>query len=92
MNVPSVEELCKRADVLSLHVPLSQSTTGMIGEKEIRSLRRGSVLLNTSRGRVVDEEAIIRALDDGHGKILFFVFDAYPSHALAFISWLGCVP
>ena len=72
---PSMEELCRRADVLSLHVPLSQSTTGMIGEKEIRSLRRGSVLLNTSRGRVVDEEAIIRALDDGHvcKKIIFRV-------------------
>lgn len=67
---PSVEELCRQADVLSLHVPLNQSTTGMIGEKEIRSLRRGSVLLNTSRGRVVDEEAMIRALVDGHVIII----------------------
>lgn len=74
---PSVEELCRQADVLSLHVPLNQSTTGMIGEKEIRSLRRGSVLLNTSRGRVVDEEAMIRALVDGHVNYFISSFGAF---------------
>ncbi|KAG1818341.1 hypothetical protein EV424DRAFT_1528095 [Suillus variegatus] len=71
--VSSVEELCKQADVLSLHVSLNQSTAGMIGEKEIRTLRRGSVLLNTSRGRIVDQEAMIRALG---GRS--FGLDVYP--------------
>ncbi|KAG1794356.1 D-isomer specific 2-hydroxyacid dehydrogenase [Suillus plorans] len=74
--VSSVEELCKQADVLSLHVPLNQSTAGMIGEKEIRTLRRGSVLLNTSRGRIVDQEAMIRALEDGH--LSSVGLDVYP--------------
>lgn len=64
--VSSVEELCKQVDILSLHVPLNQSTAGMIGEKEIRTLQRGSILLNTSRGRIMDQEAMIRALEDGH--------------------------
>ncbi|KAG2062461.1 hypothetical protein BDR04DRAFT_1063103, partial [Suillus decipiens] len=74
--VSSIEELCKQADVLSLHVPLNQSTVGMIGEKEIRTLRRGSILLNTSRGRIVDQEAVIRALEDGH--LSSVGLDVYP--------------
>lgn len=74
--VSSIEELCKQVDVLSLHVPLNQSTVGMIGEKEIRTLRRGSILLNTSRGRIVDQEAVIRALEDGH--LSSVGLDVYP--------------
>ncbi|KAG1721406.1 hypothetical protein EDB19DRAFT_1898330 [Suillus lakei] len=74
--VSSVEELCKQADILSLHVPLNQSTAGMIGEKEIRTLRRNSVLLNTSRGRIVDQEAMVRALEDGH--LSSVGLDVYP--------------
>ncbi|KAG1827812.1 D-isomer specific 2-hydroxyacid dehydrogenase [Suillus variegatus] len=74
--VSSLEELCKQADVLSLHVPLNQSTAGIIGENEIRTLRRGSVLLNTSRGRIVDQEAMIRALEDGH--LSSVGLDVYP--------------
>jgi len=86
-----VEELCKQADVLSLHVPLNQSTAGMIGEKEIRTLQRGSVLLNTSRGRIVDQEAMIRALEDGHVTLLLSSCCLF-SQLSAFISRLGCIP
>jgi phosphoglycerate dehydrogenase-like enzyme len=89
--VSSVEELCKQADVLSLHVPLNQSTAGMIGEKEIRTLQRGSVLLNTSRGRIVDQEAMIRALEDGHVTLLLSSCCLF-SQLSAFISRLGCIP
>ncbi|KAG1903239.1 uncharacterized protein F5891DRAFT_1185386 [Suillus fuscotomentosus] len=71
--VSSVEELCKQADVLSLHVPLNQSTAGMIGEKEIRILRRGSVLLNTSRGRIVGPRG-----DDTSTGGRSFGLDVYP--------------
>ncbi|KAH7906803.1 D-isomer specific 2-hydroxyacid dehydrogenase [Hygrophoropsis aurantiaca] len=62
----SVEALCAEADVLSVHVPLRSDTVGLIGEKEIRTMKRGSILVNTARGKVVDEEAMIRALEDGH--------------------------
>ena len=66
--VETLEELCKQVDVLSVHVPLCEETKGMIGEREIRAMKRGSVLANTARGGVVDEEAMIRALEarDGH--------------------------
>ena len=64
--VQSVEALCREADVLSIHVPLRPDTVHLVGEKEIRALKRGSTVVNTARGKVVDEEAMIRALEDGH--------------------------
>ncbi|KAJ7072627.1 hypothetical protein C8F01DRAFT_1299774 [Mycena amicta] len=63
---PDVEKLLAEADVLSVHVPLRAETVGLVGEKWIRLLRRGSVIINTARGKVIDEEAMIRALEDGH--------------------------
>lgn len=76
--VESIEALCKEADVLSVHVPLREDTRGLVGEREIRAMKRGSVLVNTARGGVVDEEAIIRALEDGHvcPSPFFFVLAA----------------
>lgn len=62
----SMEEFLKETDVLSIHVPLKEETVGLVGEKEIRTLKKGSVVVNTARGKVIDEEALIRALKDGH--------------------------
>ena len=59
-------EFLKATDVLSIHVPLNDETVGLIGEKEIRTLKKGSVIVNTARGKVLDEDALIRALTDGH--------------------------
>ena len=67
--VESLEELCKQVDVLSVHVPLCEETKGMVGDREIRAMKRGSVLVNTARGGVVDEEAMILALEDGHVRV-----------------------
>ncbi|EIW84284.1 hypothetical protein CONPUDRAFT_120017 [Coniophora puteana RWD-64-598 SS2] len=64
--VDNIDTLCQQADVLSLHVPLNQATEKIIGEREIRLLKRGSVIVNTARGMVVDQEAMIKALEDGH--------------------------
>jgi D-3-phosphoglycerate dehydrogenase len=62
----SLSELCSRADVLSLHVPLNDSTRGMIGKQEIAQLSgRNAVVINTARGGVVDEKALLEALDRG---------------------------
>ena len=58
--------MLKVTDVLSVHIPLSKETEGFVGEKEIRLLKEGSVIINTARGKVIDEEAMIRALADGH--------------------------
>jgi D-3-phosphoglycerate dehydrogenase / 2-oxoglutarate reductase len=57
--------LLGEADVLSLHVPLASETRGMIGHAEIRRLKSGAILINTSRGELVDEAALIAALDEG---------------------------
>ena len=54
------------ADVLSVHVPLRPETEGLVGEKVIRGLKKGSVIVNTARGKVIDEQALIRGLEDGH--------------------------
>jgi phosphoglycerate dehydrogenase-like enzyme len=59
-------DLLGEADVLSIAAPLTPQTRGMIGETEIRLLKRGSYLMGISRGGIVDEPALIRALEDGH--------------------------
>ncbi|KAF8161254.1 D-isomer specific 2-hydroxyacid dehydrogenase [Crassisporium funariophilum] len=62
----NVEEMLAQTDVLSVHVPLRQETIGLVGEKWIRALKPGAILINTARGKVIDEDAMIRALEDGH--------------------------
>ncbi|KAG5647111.1 hypothetical protein DXG03_001482 [Asterophora parasitica] len=62
----NVEEMLAQTDVLSLHVPLRAETVGLVGEKWIRALKPGAIIINTARGKVIDEEAMIRALEDGH--------------------------
>ncbi|GLB37762.1 putative D-isomer specific 2-hydroxyacid dehydrogenase family protein [Lyophyllum shimeji] len=62
----NVEEMLAQADVLSVHVPLRAETVGLVGEKWIRALKPGAIIINTARGKVIDEEAMIRALEDGH--------------------------
>jgi D-3-phosphoglycerate dehydrogenase len=62
----SLEILLQVSDVFSIHVPLNPETEKMIGIKEIYNLPRGSYFINTSRGAVVDEAALLDALQSGH--------------------------
>ncbi|HEX8206635.1 MAG TPA: D-glycerate dehydrogenase [Solirubrobacteraceae bacterium] len=55
-----------RADVISLHVPLTNSTKGMIGAAELRAMKPGAILVNTARGGLVDTDALRTALEEGH--------------------------
>jgi D-3-phosphoglycerate dehydrogenase len=64
--VHDLETILTQADFLTLHTPLTQDTHHFIGERELRMLKPGSYLINASRGPVVDEAALIRALQDGH--------------------------
>ena len=74
-----LDELKKRADVISLHVPLNDQTKGMFGEAELRQLKKGAFLVNVARGGVVDENALVRVLEDGHlGGAALDVFDQEP--------------
>jgi len=59
------KELLKKSDAISIHTPLSNETRGLIGEKEISSMKEGSILLNLSRGGIVDEEAVYAGLTQG---------------------------
>ena len=59
------DDLLRRADVVSLHAPLTAETRGMIGERELRLMRPTAIVINTARGALVDEEALARALQKG---------------------------
>ncbi|WP_134773645.1 phosphoglycerate dehydrogenase [Ornithinimicrobium flavum] len=65
-QVESVEELFSRSDMITLHVPLVEGTTGLVSAERIAMMPRGAVVLNFARGGVVDEAAVIAALDSGH--------------------------
>lgn len=58
-------DLLKEADFVSLHVPLLPATRHLIGEKELKAMKKTAYLINTSRGPVVDEEALVSALKKG---------------------------
>lgn len=58
-------EVLARADAVTLHCPLNDETRGMIGEKELQTMKQGAVLINTARGGLVDEAALMRALKEG---------------------------
>jgi D-3-phosphoglycerate dehydrogenase len=59
----TLAQLLSWSEILSLHVPLNAETLGMIGENELALLPSGAVLINTSRGEVVDEPALVQALE-----------------------------
>lgn len=61
-HAPSLDALLRRSDVLSLHIPLNAQTKGIIGARELALLPPRAILLNTSRGPLVDEAALIAAL------------------------------
>ncbi|NVN10812.1 NAD(P)-dependent oxidoreductase [Nguyenibacter vanlangensis] len=58
--------LLAEADIVSLHVPATPQTDGMIGAAELARMKRGAVLINTARGQVVDHAALVGALERGH--------------------------
>jgi len=60
----SLEELLKESDFVSIHVPLLPSTHHLIGEKELLMMKKTAYLINNSRGPVIDEEALVKALRD----------------------------
>ena len=75
----SIDDLLARSDFVSVHVPLTDTTRGMLDDKRIPSMRDGAILLNFSRSGVVDEQAVVAALDAG--KLQTYACD-FPSNAL----------
>ena len=66
LNAKKVEisELLKESDFISLHVPLTEKTHHLIGEKELKMMKKSAILINTSRGPIVDEKALAKALKE----------------------------
>ncbi len=62
----TLEELLGQSDVLSIHAPLTRTTRGLVGERELRLLPRNAVVVNTARGPILDLDALERCLRDGH--------------------------
>jgi glycerate dehydrogenase len=60
-----IDELLADSDVVTLHCPLTAATRGIIGERELRRMKRTALLINTARGGLVDERALVHALHEG---------------------------
>ncbi len=75
----ALQELIAQADVVTLHVPLVDATRGLFDAKCIASMKPGAILINTSRGHIVDIAAVAASLRSGHlGGAAIDVFDAEP--------------
>lgn len=62
----TLEDLLRRSDVVTLHLPLTAATAGVIGKAELSSMRTGALLVNTARGELIDEDALLASLESGH--------------------------
>lgn len=65
-RVGSMNELLEQSDILSIHVPLNPNTVGLVSSTELNHLPANSMLINTSRGDILDEAALLSALENGH--------------------------
>ncbi|MFT4110673.1 phosphoglycerate dehydrogenase [Propionicimonas sp.] len=78
-HVTNLDQLFKRADIITLHVPLVDGTRGLIGAEQLEKMRKSAVLINFARGPIVDESAVVDALESG--QLRAYICD-FPSPAL----------
>jgi phosphoglycerate dehydrogenase-like enzyme len=77
-----LDELLESADVVTLHIPLVPATRGFISARELEKMKPGAILIQASRGGIVDEAALARALTSGHlGGAAIDVYDTEPPSA-----------
>ena len=90
-----LDELLRRSDIVSLHVPLTPQTHHMIGEREIQLMKDGAFIINTSRGAVIDEKALLKALKSGKlGGAALDVYEVEPpeDYSLMKLPNVVCTP
>ena len=96
LEYKTLDEVMKEADIVSIHTPLTPETKGLIGGKEIEEMKQGAILINTSRGPVVDTDALADALRKGRIKAGIDVFEKDPplpaGHPLLGAPNLVCNP
>ncbi len=80
-HMGTLDELIAESDIVTVHTPLNDETTGMIGRREITRMRPRSILLNFARGGIVDEDALVNALQSGH--LTAAALDAFSKEPLA---------
>jgi D-3-phosphoglycerate dehydrogenase len=91
--VGSLDELAETCDILSFHVPLADGTHGMINRSLLAHVRPGSWIINTSRGEIVDDDALLEALDHKNLRAGLDVFSDEPASSTgAFRSALAAHP
>ena len=86
IELTTLDEVIQSSNIISLHLPLLHETRGIVNENFLSKMKKGSYLINTSRGEVVDEEALLKAIQSGHiagaGLDAFAVEPPDPSHPL----------
>ena len=87
MRYVDIDTLCREADIISLHVPLTPQTHYLINATRIATMKPGVMLINTSRGALVDTKAVIEALKTGH--IGYLGLDVYENEKNLFFSDLS---
>ena len=90
VELAGLDDVIARADFVSLHVPLTDETRGMIGEETLAKMKPTAFVVNASRGGVVDEAALAKALDEG--RIAGAALDVYEEEPLAADSPLRSAP
>jgi glyoxylate reductase len=75
----ALDDLLREADIVTVHVPLAAETEGLLGARRIELLRDGASLVNTARGAIVDEQALVRALVTGRIRAGLDVFADEPN-------------
>jgi D-3-phosphoglycerate dehydrogenase len=77
-----LDDLLERSDVVSVHLKLSPASTGLLDRGRLARLRPGAILVNTARGAIVDEQALVEALHGGAGLDVFATEPLPPGHPL----------